>query len=418
MIKINPHISNMRPSDTLSINEYSVTLQKQGRKVYRFGFGQSPFPVPAIVQQALRDHAYQKDYLPVQGLEDLRNAVAQHTNGLLGEALYSPDQIFIGPGSKQLIFLLQLAHDGPLILPNPSWVSYAPQAAIMQKPTYWVDCETDSWLLSADRLESAILEDQLQGGMLILNYPNNPTGQTYSDEEFQEIASICGRYNITVIADEIYGMLNFENQYRSIAKFYPEGTLITSGLSKWCGAGGWRLGTMTFPDKFESIYRAMRTLSSETFSAVSAPVQYAGVVAYSQLPEVEEYVRHSKEILRSISTYVYIELSSVGVKVNPSKGGFYVFPKFNTETTQASIEFCKNLLKDSGVALLPGSSFGRPASELTARLAYVDFDGSHALQFMQHNDDLGEEAFHALFPRIVEGIQNLKSWVKNTQPVI
>ena len=172
MIKIQPHISNMQPSDTLSINEHSIALKKKGRRIYRFGFGQSPFPVPEVVQEALRQNAHQKDYLPVQGLESLRNVVADHTNRILHESLYNADDIFIGPGSKQLIYLLQLAHDGPLILPNPSWVSYAPQATILRKETYWIDCDSDSWLLLADRLESGIRKDGLQGGLLILNYPN------------------------------------------------------------------------------------------------------------------------------------------------------------------------------------------------------------------------------------------------------
>ena len=111
MIQIKKHISELRPSDTLTINQRSHSRQQEGLETYRFGFGQSPFPVPEMVQDALRQNAYQKDYLPVNGLSELRQAVADHTNKLL-DASFGPEEVFIGPGSKELIYLIQMVLDG------------------------------------------------------------------------------------------------------------------------------------------------------------------------------------------------------------------------------------------------------------------------------------------------------------------
>ena len=100
---------------------------------------------------------------------------------------------------------------------------------------------------------------------MILNYPNNPTGLSYTKEELKSIAKICKKNHTLVLSDEIYSRLHHRNGHISVSKYYPEGTIITSGLSKWCGAGGWRLGTMIIPDELERIRQAIINVSSETF---------------------------------------------------------------------------------------------------------------------------------------------------------
>jgi aspartate/methionine/tyrosine aminotransferase len=410
MISIRKNISDLKVSDTLEINELSNKLHSEGQSIYRFGFGQSPFPVPQIVQDELRRNAHQKNYLPVQGLHELRQQVANHSNQLLGQNLYQADNIFVGPGSKELIYLAQMALDAPLLLPNPSWVSYLPQAQIVGKQVCNIPTDKKTWNITSDILEEEIIRHGLSKGILLLNYPNNPTGQTFEDHELQSIAKVCRRHNIIVISDEIYGLLNFDGQYRSIARYYPEGTLVTTGLSKWCGAGGWRLGIMLIPDQLKYFYKSLRALASETFSAVSAPIQYAAVEAYRSHPEIEAYLDASRAILSMIAHYCYNELRQHDIEVLPSSGGFYLFPNFDTvirRSTISSPEFCKKILTDYGVALLPGSAFGRPPNELTARLCYVDFDGERALDTYLKNDGIRTDQFKDIFPNIVAGMSQL-----------
>ena len=129
-VSLNINIRGLSESPTLAINERVKQMQSRGEKVYNFGLGQSPFPVPVPVVEALRLHAHEKEYLPVKGLFPLKEAVAGfHRQKDLVEA--NADYVLVGPGSKELMFLLQLVFYGEIIVPTPCWVSYVPQAQIL-----------------------------------------------------------------------------------------------------------------------------------------------------------------------------------------------------------------------------------------------------------------------------------------------
>ena len=122
-------VKNLKPSSTLAINETSRKLEEQGKKIFKFGFGQSPFKVPQDIVEELKNNAHQNKYLPMQGLSELRDAVAKN-NSSKKDYSYKSENVIIGPGSKELMFLLHVIFDGEIILPAPSWVSYAPQAIL------------------------------------------------------------------------------------------------------------------------------------------------------------------------------------------------------------------------------------------------------------------------------------------------
>jgi aspartate aminotransferase len=122
-------VKNLKPSSTLLINETSRKLEEQGKKIFKFGFGQSPFKVPESIVEELKNNAHQNKYLPMQGLKELRETVAKYVS-TKKDYNYNSKNVIIGPGSKELMFLLQVLFDGEIILPAPSWVSYAPQAIL------------------------------------------------------------------------------------------------------------------------------------------------------------------------------------------------------------------------------------------------------------------------------------------------
>lgn len=382
---VHAHVSSIGESATLAIQQRSEVLRSQGRQVYRIGFGQSPFPVPERVVKALRRHAARKEYLPVRGLAELREAVAAHHRRVDGIDA-AADGVLIGPGSKELIFLLQLVFAGDVLIPSPSWVSYAPQARILgRRPRTVSTTFEDGWKVVPERLAQTADEG---GGphLLILNYPNNPVGNTYTAGELAALADVARRHRILVLADEIYGRLAFDGDHVSIARFYPEGTIVTSGLSKWCGAGGWRLGTVLFPPELAPLRDAMGAVASETFTAASAPIQYAAVTAFAGGADVDRYLHDSRRVLSALGRRCAEILGSAGIRVHAPEGGFYLFPDFTSFASRLAPRgvhdgptLCERLLEDTGVATLPGQPFGRPRSELTARLSYVDFDGERAL---------------------------------------
>ncbi len=395
-VEIAERLKHIKPSATLAINEKSKALQSKGKKIVRFGLGQSPFPVPAIVVQALKDNAHQKDYLNTKGLEPLRIAVADY-HKRVNQLEFSSENIQIGPGSKELIYDILLALDATLLLASPSWVSYEPQGRLAGINFEWIPCSYEGqWKLTAEAFEQACKNNPGQK-VSILNYPNNPTGQSYTKEELETLAGVARKYKVVIIADEIYGALSFDSNH-SIAEYYPEGTIVTAGLSKWCGAGGWRLGTAAFPESLKDILNYMSIIASETYTSVSAPIQYAAITAFQKADELDLYLDKSNRILKIVSSYCQQKLSAAGLSLHPTMGGFYLFvsaePKreiLERRGIKDSTTLAENMLEEIGVAVLPGMDFGRPAEEFTFRLAFVDFDGEQALQLIDSN--LEEEDF-------------------------
>ena len=399
-------IKNLKPSSTLMINETSKQMEDQGKKIFKFGFGQSPFTVPQDIVEELKNNAYQNKYLPMQGLFQLREAVAKYTSKKKNYE-YNSDNVIIGPGSKELMFLLQIIFDGEIILPAPSWVSYAPQAILGRNKIQILQTKRENnWFPNGQEIEEIILKDKKKNYLLFLNSPNNPSGQVC--EKLDEISNVAKKYNLIILSDEIYSELTFKENYKSISNFCPEKTIISTGLSKWCGAGGWRLGYFIIPDALSKINKMINVLASETFSAVSAPIQYAAIKAYEN--DHTKYIRKSKNILSAVGKYVYSNLKSNKVLINEPQGGFYMMPEFLNTKFKTSSEMCDSILKDTGVALLPGSDFGFNSNKMLARLSFTDFDGQ---EFMKEIDDdklIDEIIINKFAPKIVEGVDKLKKW--------
>lgn len=412
----------MGQSPTLWINEQSQQMKAEGREVFKLGLGQSPFPVPDRVVQALQTHAHQKDYLPVEGLAELREAVAQY-NHRTQKIVSTGADIMIGPGSKELMFLLQLVYYGDLVIPTPSWVSYAPQARMLGQNVHWVETHhQDNWHLLPERLEELCAQDPARPRLVIVNYPANPTGCTYSAAELKALAAVARKYQLIVLSDEIYGELHFEGKHVSLARYYPEGTIISSGLSKWCGAGGWRLGTFSFPKELRWLLEGMAAAASETYTSTSAPIQYASIAAFQEDPEIALYLKHSRQILKSVVSAAQAILHTRNVVTPNTEGAFYLFPDFSAyreglakRGISTSAQLCQSLLQDTGVATLPGSVFGRPDHELTLRMALVEFDGREALQYAQSTTAkvLASQCFETCCPRLSKALEALVQWLDN-----
>tara|TARA_B100000287_G_scaffold82882_1_gene75595 strand:- start:95 stop:1321 length:1227 start_codon:yes stop_codon:yes gene_type:complete len=403
-------IKNLNISSTLRINEISNDLELQGKKVFKFGFGQSPFKVPENVIFELKNNAHHNNYLPMQGLSELRTEIAKFTS-LRKNYDYKKENILIGPGTKELMFLLQILFDGDVLLPSPSWVSYEPQAILGRNKVHWISTRRENnWFPTSEDIEKIILTNKNKNYLLFLNSPNNPSGQIC--ENLEELSNIIKKYNILVLSDEIYSELSFKNNYKSISNYCPEKTIISSGLSKWCGAGGWRLGHFVIPKELEKIKNSLKVLASETFSSVSAPIQYAAIAAYKN--DQNHYLELSRNILKSVGEYVYNNLKSNKVLINKPQGGFYLMPEFLDKKFKNSEEMCKNLLDSTGVALLPGSDFGISKEKMIARLSFTDFNGEEFMNNISNNQDIDLNLISKFAPKVVEGTKRLKSWAEST----
>jgi aspartate aminotransferase len=317
------------------------------------------------------------------------------------------------------MFIVQLACAAELLVPSPSWVSYVPQARIAGRRHSWLPTtQSDGWKLRAATLDTHCATSPGTPRLLILNYPNNPTGVSYTVTELAELAAVARRHQVLVLSDEIYGDIHHRRAHASIAVHYPEGTIVATGLSKWCGAGGWRLGIFSLPPELEWLASAIASIASETFTAVSAPVQYAAVVAFDGGAEISAYLAACRRILVALGGHCAATLRAAGATLPEPDGGFYLFPDFTPLRNRpalggvaSSAQLAETLLQETGVATLPGTSFGRPASELTLRLSYVNFDGAAALRSAQANEVVDEAFLRRHCPDSIEAIERMADWV-------
>ena len=399
-------INNLSLSSTLRINEISKELELVGKEIFKFGFGQSPFKVPENVIAELKNNAHQNKYLSMQGLYELRQEIAKFVSSRKNYE-YKAENIIVGPGTKELMFLLQILFDGDVILPVPSWVSYEPQAIIGRNKVHWINTSRENnWFPTAENIEKIVSKNNNKNYLLFLNSPNNPSGQIC--ENLEALSNIIKKYNILVLSDEIYAELSFDNNYRSISSFCPEKTIISSGLSKWCGAGGWRLGHFVIPNELTKLRNSLKVLVSETFSSVSAPIQYAAIAAYKN--DQSKYLENSRNILKAVGEYVYNNLKSNKVIINKPQGGFYLMPEFLDKKFQTSEEMCKDLLNNTGIVLLPGSDFGITKNKMIARLSFTDFNGEEFMKNISSKENINLEFISKFAPKVVEGTKRLKDW--------
>ncbi len=382
-------LRDLAPSATLLVNERVNQLWAEGKKVYHLGFGESRFPVHPKLEEALKANAHRKSYLSSLGLPELREKIAQFYQTHFGIHA-TPAQVVVGPGSKALIYALMLALDGELILPTPSWVSYQAQARLVGKPVNWLlSSPANRQVIDLEALEQVVEKIRWRGGTpgaILLNSPNNPSGQMLAPEAARQLADYCRSQGLTVISDEIYGLIAHEpTSHYSIAREYPEGTIVLGGLSKHLSLGGWRLGVAIAPDTpwGKQLVQTLRMLASELWSAATAPVQYAALVAYSEAPDLSAYISECTQIHGLRTHYLWQQLTEMGIDCPQPQGGFYLFPNFDRwreqlqeKGIQTSSALASYLLEEYQLATLPGSHFGTPPEELSLRLSssYLDLE--------------------------------------------
>lgn len=387
-IELESQFNRLRRSSTLLINEAVAANWASGKQVLHLGFGESRFGVHPKIRQALIDAASRSSYLPVRGLPELRESIANYYTQKLGSR-FRAEQVIIGPGSKALIYALQQATDTHTVLVAPAWVSYEPQARLLKKElSTLITSAANSYYFSIDELDRVLASSGDRQKLLIINSPNNPTGQMYSANFLQELAGYCRANNVLVLSDEIYfAVVHGEVKHTSIATYYPEGTVVLGGLSKHLSLGGWRFGVALLPDSEsgKALMDAVSVIASETWSAVSTPVQYAALTAYSGDPEIERFVTACTQLHGIRTRYLRSELMKLGIHCSYSHGGFYVvadFENFREPLAKLGIKtspaLASYLLNEHGLATLALDSFGMPADVLALRLAtsYLDMESA------------------------------------------
>ena len=381
-LRLSTTTQQFTPSATLSINEAVAQRRAEGRETLHLGFGEATFPLHPLLQNALANAADHTSYAPVAGILPLRQAIADYLSRTRG-LTYTPNHIIIGSGSKPLLYALFQILDGDLLLPVPSWVSYAPQAKLAGKRVIDVHTDpADCLHLTPQALNNALATARQEGadpGILIVNSPSNPTGSMFDPAAVEAIADWARSEGITIISDEIYAELAHGwRPHISPARFYPEGTIVTGGLSKAFSAGGWRIGYAALPPTKAGaqVAAALCVLASEIWSTVATPIQEAAIVAFRPNPELGTYVQRSARVHAYVTNQLYTTLTNLGIPCPRPAGAFYLYPDFSpwraalqSQGVTTSAELALYLLNEWDIAALPGVVFGEKPDALRLRLA-------------------------------------------------
>lgn len=330
------------------------------------GIGEPDFDTPPHIKKAAEEALERgmTKYTPSAGLWELREAIAEHvtTKGFATTA----KNVIVAPGAKHAIFCAMAAALDPgdeVIIPSPCWTYEAMVRIIGGKPIFVETTGENGFKLEIQKVEEAL---SAKTRMILLNYPNNPTGAVMTRNELRPIADLARERDLWVLSDEIYDCLVYEGEHASILSFpnMSERTMYINGFSKAYAMTGWRLGYAIAPAE---LITEMSKIQEATTSSTTSFVQAAGITA---LCGGQEFTKKMREEYRKRRDVIVEELNSIeGINCTKPGGAFYAFPSIEGLRVK-SLEFCEKLLREAGVAAVPGSGFG-PYGEGHVRFSYA-----------------------------------------------
>ena len=434
-ILIEPHVDTIVMPDNLKVGLMVSQHRKKCQAsacnfdYYGFAFGQSPFHVAPPLVRALADNAEKGHYSAVEGIVELREAIAGFNKRHFGLDV-DPSRIFVGPGTKDLIHIIFEIIQGGVVIPSPAWIGYSPQIRLLGKHfhTFHTKPEFD-YRIQPDDLDEFLssMKVKEEQHILVLNNPHNPTGVVYQRAELEQIADVCRKHNTLVLSDEIYALTTYELEtFTSMGAIYPEGTFVTNGLSKDRSAGGYRLGSCILPlGCSEKLVDAFKKVAATVYTNVSTPTQYAAVLAYEPNEEIEEYFKITREIHRIMGQFVSAGFNEIdGINATTPHGAFYFFADFNEMSEDlirngvtTSNELGHSLLSHPHhIATVTGDACLLDPDDFGARIAFVDYAGKEAFETYRQNPPKTKseeiEFVKNNAPKMVNGIAALKRYVE------
>jgi len=354
------------PSSTLKVLGLAKELERQGRRILHMEVGEPDFDTPEYIKSAAEE-ALRKGltkYTPSQGMPELREAIAEDMKKRGFEV--SPTQVLVTPGAKHAIFCALVAAldlGDEVIIPSPCWTYKAMVQLAGGKPVFIEAKEESGFAPDPERVEEAITP---KTRMLLLNYPSNPTGAVLNRDQLKPLVELSISKGLWILSDEIYDKLVYEGKHSSPLEFDGAAghTIYINGFSKTYAMTGWRLGYAVAP---VDLVKEMVKVQQASTSCVPAFVQAAGLAALRGPQDFVEEMR--KEYSRRRDLILNLLSSIDGVSCSKPRGAFYVFPNVK-KLGQPSLDLCERLLKEKGVAAVPGSGFG-PFGEGHIRFSYA-----------------------------------------------
>lgn len=361
---INERLKQITPSEIRAFDAQVSTIPG----LLNFTIGEPNFDVPEFIKDAMKE-ALDKNfthYAASDGLQELRQAIAnfyQRRHQL--DLNWQQIMVTVGASQGFMITMMALLNPGDKVLiPSPYFPLYGYSSILSGGDSVFVDTSTDGFVLTPEALDH-----QLQGHpeikLLMLNYPNNPTGTTYSKDQVKGLAEVLRKYpDVYVLSDEIYGDLVYEGDHYSMVQELPERTILLAGASKSYAMTGFRLGFLHIPaDLYEELFKIFQTM----VTCVSTPDQWAGVAAYNDGDQAIDDMKGEYNDRRKM---IVDRMTAMGFDIPHPAGAFYVFPRIPAKYGDDDQAFALDLAEKAKVGVIPGSAFG-PGGQGYFRFSYA-----------------------------------------------
>ena len=361
---INERLKQITPSEIRAFDAQVSTIPG----LLNFTIGEPNFDVPEFIKDAMKE-ALDKNfthYAASDGLQELRQAIAnfyQRRHQL--DLNWQQIMVTVGASQGFMITMMALLNPGDKVLiPSPYFPLYGYSTILSGGDSVFVDTSADGFVLTPEALDH-----QLQGHpeikLLMLNYPNNPTGTTYSKDQVKGLAEVLRKYpDVYVLSDEIYGDLVYEGDHYSMVQELPERTILLAGASKSYAMTGFRLGFLHIPaDLYEELFKIFQTM----VTCVSTPDQWAGVAAYNDGDQAIDEMKGEYNDRRKM---IVDRMTAMGFDIPHPAGAFYVFPRIPAKYGDDDQAFALDLAEKAKVGVIPGSAFG-PGGQGYFRFSYA-----------------------------------------------
>ncbi|MFV8772647.1 pyridoxal phosphate-dependent aminotransferase [Aerococcus viridans] len=361
---INERLKQITPSEIRAFDAQVSTIPG----LLNFTIGEPNFDVPEFIKDAMKE-ALDKNfthYAASDGLQELRQAIAnfyQRRHQL--DLNWQQIMVTVGASQGFMITMMALLNPGDKVLiPSPYFPLYGYSSILSGGDSVFVDTSADGFVLTPEALDH-----QLQGHpeikLLMLNYPNNPTGTTYSKDQVKGLAEVLRKYpDVYVLSDEIYGDLVYEGDHYSMVQELPERTILLAGASKSYAMTGFRLGFLHIPaDLYEELFKIFQTM----VTCVSTPDQWAGVAAYNDGDQAIDDMKGEYNDRRKM---IVNRMTAMGFDIPHPAGAFYIFPRIPAKYGDDDQGFALDLAEKAKVGVIPGSAFG-PGGQGYFRFSYA-----------------------------------------------
>ena len=338
--------------------------------VLRLTLGEPDFTTPDHIKEAAKRAIDQNQsyYTGMSGLLTLRKAASDFVKEKY-QLDYAPEnEILVTIGATEALSatLTAILEEGDkVLLPAPAYPGYEPIVNLVGAEIVEIDTTENGFVLTPEMLEKAILEQGDKLKAVILNYPANPTGITYSREQLEDLAAVLRKYEIFVVCDEVYSELTYTGEaHVSLGTMLRDQAIIINGLSKSHAMTGWRLGLIFTP----AVFTAQLIKSHQYLvTAANTMAQHAAVEALTAgkndaEPMKKEYIQRRD--------YIIEKMTALGFEIIKPDGAFYIFAKIPADYNQDSFAFLKDFAQKKAVAFIPGAAFGR-YGEGYVRLSYA-----------------------------------------------